>query len=276
MNQPFHPSQFSMLHVDRTDALAGIIARWKEAGARIAFVPTMGALHDGHLCLVRLARTKADKVVASIFVNPAQFAPHEDFAAYPRTLERDLALLQREGVDLTYTPDETQIYPDGRETRVKAGVQAQGLESDFRPHFFDGVVNVVYRLFNQVQPDVAVFGKKDYQQLRVIHEMVEAEKLPTEIIGAEIARDEHGLALSSRNAYLSAEELEIARMMNQIIYKAAFDVGNGAPETAALDEAKESLLTCGFDRVDYVAVRWGRVLAAAWLGRTRLIDNCAI
>lgn len=319
MNQPFHPAQMPMLITDKTQTLSEILVRWRSGNVKkIAFVPTMGALHDGHLSLVRLAKEKADKVVVSIFVNPTQFAPHEDFDTYPRDIAKDLKLLQDECVDLVYTPSEKEIYPEGAVQTVKAGKAAEGLESDFRPHFFGGVVTVVHTLFTQVQPDIAIFGEKDFQQLQVIREMVQTQNLPIEIIGAPIARDDYGLALSSRNAYLSADELEIARMLNQAIYKAAFDISSlpssrwhaegvgtngiqnsqrvqpadivdprclspaaqdrGDDVEGILKEATQSLLTCGFDKVDYVTFKpeWNRVLAAAWLGKTRLIDNCTV
>lgn len=253
--------------------LAETIRGWKADNKRIGFVPTMGALHDGHLSLMRLAADHADIVVASIFVNPTQFAPHEDFDAYPRDVEGDLTKLSVAGIDLVYLPAEADIYPGGQDSNIKPGPAAEGLESAFRPHFFAGVLDVVQRLFAHVQPDIAVFGEKDYQQYKVIEESISA---PPHIIAGPIARDEHGLALSSRNAYLSTEELEIARMLNQIIYKAAFDIQGGADSNAALKEAKDMLLTAGFDKVDYIEQRWGRILAAVWLGKTRLIDNAPI
>jgi len=278
---------------------------------RVAYVPTMGALHDGHLSLVRLAAQQAEHVVVSIFVNPTQFAPHEDFDSYPRDVDADCALLEAEGVAAVYTPSRAEMYPDGESSSVKAGAAAQGLETDFRPHFFDGVVNVVARLFDHVQPDVAVFGEKDYQQLQVMREMVAAEGLRIEILGAPIARDEHGLALSSRNAYLSADELAIARKLNVVLREASASlraegeaIQSGVNDTGLpsatlssqrtlgstdgealdpsgrwddiLEDARRKLLEAGFDKVDYVEQRWGRVLAAAWLGKTRLIDNCEI
>jgi pantoate--beta-alanine ligase len=243
-----------------------------EIGGRAGFVPTMGALHEGHLSLVRLAKARCENVIVSIYVNPTQFAPHEDFDAYPRDVDGDLALLEHEGVDLVFLPSERDIYPGGPVADIQAGAAAEGLESDFRPHFFGGVCSVVKRLFEITQPDLAVFGEKDFQQLMVIREMVAAHKMGVEIVGGATLRDEHGLALSSRNAYLSEGELGIARMLNQIIYKAA-----EAPGEEALKAAKEMLLTAGFDKVDYVAYRpeWDRVLTAAWIGKTRLIDNCA-
>lgn len=242
----------------------------------IGFVPTMGALHEGHLGLVKLAKQHSDCVVVSVFVNPTQFAPHEDFDSYPRNLEGDAAKLKSAGASVVYFPEESDIYPNGKMITIKAGEAAQGLEADFRPTHFDGVTTVVHTLFSQVQPDIAVFGEKDFQQLQVIKEMCERENLDVKIIGAPIARDEFGLALSSRNAYLSSEEIEIARMLNQVVYKAAFDLKNGVSEDIALSEAEAALKTCGFDKIDYVRQWNGRVLAAAYLGKTRLIDNAEI
>jgi len=236
-----------------------------EYKGKMAFVPTMGALHDGHLSLVSLAKEKADFVVASIFVNPTQFAPNEDFDSYPRDEAEDLKKLDDADVDIVFLPTEELLYPDGHATDIKAGEAAKGLETDFRPHFFDGVVNVVHRLFEAVKPDIAIFGKKDFQQLQVITEMVESLGMPIEIIGAEIARDECGLALSSRNAYLSDEELKIARTLNVVLKEAA--------KSGDFEAAKARLLQNGFDKVDYVDGRWNHVLGAAWLGKTRLIDN---
>ncbi|MCD8563018.1 MAG: pantoate--beta-alanine ligase [Alphaproteobacteria bacterium] len=248
------------------DELQNIIRGWKNQSARIGFIPTMGALHEGHISLMNLAAQHADKVVASIFVNPTQFAPHEDFAQYPRTEDADLARLAEAGVDLVYLPTEAEIYKGDRTPRVQPGKAAEGLETLFRPHFFGGVVNVVERLFSHVTPDVAVFGEKDFQQLQVIREMADTYNMPIEIIGGPIARDAEGLALSSRNAYLSPEELTIARQMNRILFEAA--QGLVTPEQAAT-----KLLAAGFDKIDYVETRGNRLLAAAWLGKTRLIDN---
>ncbi|MBG78594.1 MAG: pantoate--beta-alanine ligase [Alphaproteobacteria bacterium] len=249
------------------DDLQAQVAAWKAAGEKVAFVPTMGALHEGHLSLVALARTHAQRVVVSVYVNPTQFAPHEDFDSYPRDVNGDAAKLASAGVDALYTPDAAQMYPGGdMQSPVQAGTAAAGLETDFRPHFFEGVVNVVYRLFDHVKPDVAVFGEKDFQQLQVISEMVAAQSLPITIVGAPIARDPSGLALSSRNAYLSEDELVVARQLNVILRR----VASGDIDEA---QASEALIEAGFAKVDYVAQRWGRVLGAAWLGKTRLIDN---
>jgi pantoate--beta-alanine ligase len=264
---------------------------WKEEGLTVGFVPTMGALHAGHLSLVNIALENARRCLVSVFVNPAQFAPHEDFDSYPRDEDSDIEQLGETGAHLVYLPPTAEIYPAGMESPLKAGAAAQGLESDFRPHFFDGVANVVARLFDHVRPDLAVFGEKDYQQLQVIREMVAAQDMPVRIIGGPIIRDEEGLALSSRNAYLSEQELKIARRLNRILFETAAGISgslrtadtaihshSGLPRRAdallaMTDEAKNELLVAGFDKVDYVAARWNRLLAAAWIGKTRLIDN---
>lgn len=237
------------------------LEEWRAGAGTVAFVPTMGALHGGHLSLITLAQQRAKSVVASIFVNSTQFAPHEDFDSYPRDNEADAALLRAEGVEALYLPTHAEIYPNGEASPIKTGAAAEGLETDFRPHFFGGVANVVYRLFDHVKADIAVFGEKDYQQLQVVREMVAAQGLTVEIAGAPIARDEFGLALSSRNVYLSAEDLVVARRLNGVL------------RDVAVAEAPQALLDSGFDKVDYVAERWGRILAAAWVGKTRLIDN---
>lgn len=245
-----------------------IVEGWKNHTKIVGFVPTMGALHEGHLALVRYARNNSDRVVVSIFVNPTQFAPHEDFDAYPRQEAQDLAKLEEFGVHVVYLPNADEIYPDGFDTELRAGKAAIGLESDFRPHFFDGVVNVVSRLFSHVKPDVAVFGEKDFQQLAVVTEMVDTYKMPTRIVGVPIVRDEEGLALSSRNAYLSPDQLKIARTLNKVLFETA--------KTKDTEAAKKQLLENGFDKVDYVDIRGDRLLAAAWIGKTRLIDNVAL
>lgn len=240
-------------------ALNEAVQAARAAGKRVGFVPTMGALHDGHLSLIEVAKQHADFIVVSIFVNPTQFAPGEDFEAYPRDTDRDVSILGSAGVDAVYVPHVDDVYPGGAQVTVKAGAAAAGLETGFRSHFFDGVCTVVHRLFELVEPDVAAFGEKDYQQLMVIREMVAAHDMGIEIIGASILRDDHGLALSSRNAYLSKDELEIARRLNVIL--------RGECPTP------EALLELGFDKVDYIEERWGRRLAATWIGKTRLIDN---
>lgn len=254
--------------VTTQDDLQKPLAECRGQNKTIGFVPTMGALHDGHLSLVDIARKNADVVAVSIFVNPAQFAPHEDLDRYPRPLENDLRLLRQRGVDIVWTPAVGDIYPKGPAADRKAGTAAQGLESVIRPHFFDGVVSVVWRLFSAVKPDLAVFGEKDYQQLEVIKEMVAAENLPIKIIPGPIARDEYGLALSSRNAYLTPAQLEIARKLNTILFAAAQNKNSDVTE-----QAKHQILAAGFDEVQYLEARWGRLLAAVRLGDLRLIDN---
>jgi pantoate--beta-alanine ligase len=227
---------------------------------KLAFVPTMGALHEGHLALVREARKYADKVIVSIFVNPTQFGKNEDFGKYPRMPEKDAALLAGLA-DYIYLPRVEDIYPHGEQITKKAGKEAEGLDGQFRPGHFDGVVTVVSILFDHVQPDVALFGEKDYQQLMVIREM----NYPgVKIIGVPTLREPDGLALSSRNAYLTAEERKLAPLIHQIL-KTYTD---NASAVKTLEQA-------GF-RVQYLEKRWNRLLVAAYLGTTRLIDNIAI
>lgn len=280
------------LTVARTVAdLRAMIRDWRRNGLSVGFVPTMGALHDGHLGLVAEALRRADRVVASVFVNPTQFAAHEDLGTYPRQEARDAELLATAGAHLLFAPGPEEIYPDGFATSVSVGGPSQGLESDFRPHFFGGVAVVVAKLLNQVQADVAVFGEKDYQQLMVVRRMVRDLDIPTEIVGAPTARDAYGLALSSRNAYLSPEQLDTARRLNLVLAQAATQAAGKRPLPGVEREAAAALLKAGFERVDYVAVRRAadlggfrdgvvdapaRILAAAWLGRTRLIDNMAV
>lgn len=266
------------------------VRAWRAAGLRVGFVPTMGALHDGHLGLVRDALTRADRVVASVFVNPTQFAPHEDLDRYPRQEGRDAELLAGAGCHLLFAPTPTVMYPDGFATRVEVGGPSAGLETDFRPHFFGGVAVVVAKLLNQVQADVAVFGEKDYQQLLVVRRLARDLDIPTAIVGSPTARDAHGLALSSRNAYLSAAELETARRLNVVLREAGTAARAGSVANAEA-QAVRALEAAGFGPVDYVAIRRAddlapfagdnidapaRILAAAWLGRTRLIDNLAV
>lgn len=254
------------------------LADFRAGKGSIAFIPTMGALHAGHLALVEEGLKRADRAIVSIFVNPTQFAPHEDFSSYPRTQEADIEKLEVIGADAVWLPAEEIIYPDGCAADIKAGDLSKPLEGEFRPHFFDGVVSVVSRLFDAVQPDIAIFGEKDFQQLQVIRHMVKTQGREIEIIGAPTVRDENGLALSSRNAYLSESEYKIAIHLNKILRRLA-----GGDLTDS--KAKEELLSAGFDKVDYCTARnketflpenANRVLAAAWLGKTRLIDNMAI
>jgi pantoate--beta-alanine ligase len=261
---------------------------------RTAFVPTMGNLHEGHLSLMRLARKHGDPVVASIFVNRLQFGPNEDFDKYPRTFQDDVEKLEKEGVYVLFAPTEKDLYPEPQEYRVQPPDDLGNiLEGEFRPGFFNGVCTVVTKLFSCVQPRVAVFGKKDYQQLMIIRNMARQFALPTEIIGAETFRADDGLALSSRNGYLSAEERAEAPFLAQTLHHVAERTRAGHPDLAALErEAMERLAGHGW-KPDYVSIRKRMnlqaptpeeyaagaplvVLAAAKLGATRLIDNLEI
>ncbi len=276
----------------RTQAeLRGQIWAWRGAGETIGFVPTMGALHSGHLSLITLAKTKATKTVASIFVNPTQFAPDEDFEAYPRTEIDDIAKLASVGCDLIYIPEEGSMYNAHHATHIKIGGVADNLETDHRPTFFEGVALIVTKLLNRVAPDVAVFGEKDYQQLATIRRLVDDLDMPISIIGAPIARDEYGLALSSRNKYFNPAGLHKARKLNVVMLKCAEDLARGADIKACTKTAADTLLAVGFSDVDYVSVasvnsltlipdgavdRPARLLMAAHCEGVRLIDNCAI
>jgi pantoate--beta-alanine ligase len=255
------------------------------AAGGTVMVPTMGALHDGHLSLVRRARELGSRVVVSIFVNPTQFAPHEDFAAYPRDLTADLAKL--EGLaDIVFAPSAGEMYPDGFATTITVGGPSAGLESDVRPHFFAGVATVVAKLLLAARPDAAVFGEKDYQQLLVVKRLAKDLGLATEIVGAPTLREADGLAMSSRNAYLAPAERAVAGRLNAVLKDV---IGRAGEPRAAEAWGEAALKQAGFDRVDYVAIRDAeslavaetlerpaRVLAAARIGRTRLIDNMPV
>lgn len=277
------------LPIVRTVAdLRAQVGAWRRAGERIGFVPTMGALHDGHLSLIRLAGGRADRVVASVFVNPTQFGPNEDFDAYPRDEARDAALLAEAGCHLLFAPGVEEMYPPGASTTVTVAGVSEPLDGQARPGHFAGVATVVTKLLNQCAPDVAVFGEKDFQQLQVIRRLVRDLDLPVEIVGGPTARAEDGLALSSRNAYLSAEERQVAGRLNQVLAQALARLRAGEAVAAMEQWAVAELLAAGFRQVDYVEARVPatlarlgpgpasgpiRVLAAARLGRTRLIDN---
>ena len=265
------------------------IAALREDGGTIAFVPTMGALHAGHMALVAEARRRGGHVVASIFVNPTQFGPDEDLAAYPRREAADAAMLDEEGCAILWAPDVATMYPDGPAATIRVAPVGEGLDGAARPGHFDGVATVVARLFDQVRPDVAIFGEKDYQQLAVIRQMVEDLRLPVEIVGVPTQRDADGLALSSRNAYLSEEERAAARTLPRALGEAAQAIADGAPIAEALEKARARLEAAGFDPIDYVELRDSetlapvaaldrpaRLLAAARMGKTRLIDNLAV
>lgn len=266
------------------------ISAHRQAGRRIGLVPTMGALHEGHLALVDIASSHADIVAVSLFVNPTQFAPGEDLDRYPRDEDGDKEKLQIRGASLLWAPDAQEMYPQGFATSVRVEGPSQGLETDHRPHFFGGVATVVTKLLLQVLPDVAVFGEKDYQQLQVIRRLVRDLDIPVDVIGGPTIRETDGLAMSSRNAYLSTEHRAVAPGMKRIIDDAGEQVLAGSDPQAAEDAARAALLEAGFEKVDYVAIRHAdslamvsqaeikegtplRVLAAAHLGTTRLIDN---
>ncbi|HEX3672938.1 MAG TPA: pantoate--beta-alanine ligase [Rhizomicrobium sp.] len=268
--------------------MRAVVAGWRASGARVGLVPTMGALHEGHLSLVAEARKHCAKTMVSIFVNPAQFAPHEDFDRYPRTLDADAAKLAG-AADLIFAPTVREMYPDGYATRIEVGGPSAGLETDFRPHFFGGVATVVAKLLTAAMPDYAIFGEKDYQQLLVIRRLTADLALPIEIAGGAIVREADGLAMSSRNAYLSADERKIAGQLNLILKDAIALVRGGTAIKSVEAAARNEILKAGFTSVDYIAIRDSqtlasvanlsrpaRILAAAKIGATRLIDNMAV
>jgi pantoate--beta-alanine ligase len=269
---------------------------FRAAGETVAMVPTMGALHEGHLSLVRAGQARADRVVVSIFVNPTQFGPNEDFDAYPRTEEADAALLRAEDVAILWAPTVREMYPAGFATSVRVAGVSEHLDGAARPGHFDGVATVVSKLLGQVRPDIALFGEKDYQQLAVIRRLVIDLNLRVEIVGVPTARAPDGLALSSRNAYLNAEERVAALALPRALDKAATAMKAGVPVDRALTDAVVTLQSAGFTTVDYVTLcdctsleaiesldRPARLLAAARIGlnrtdnfTTRLIDNIAV
>ncbi|MCR4282709.1 MAG: pantoate--beta-alanine ligase [Bauldia sp.] len=276
--------------VDRTiSALRARVRLWRSGGIRIALVPTMGALHAGHLALVSAARKHAGRVVASIFVNPRQFAPSEDFASYPRDEAADLAKLGEAGADAVFVPSADDIYPVGFATSIAVGGPGRDLEAITRPHFFGGVATLVAKLFQIATPDVALFGEKDYQQLLVIRRMVADLAFPIEIVAHPTVREPDGLALSSRNAYLTAQEREKAPRLYNALQEASVAIRGGMSGDAAVAFAEGELTGLGF-LVDYLKLRNAetlarvsdpksepmRLLVAAWLGKTRLIDNISV
>jgi pantoate--beta-alanine ligase len=265
------------------------IARWRKAGESIALVPTMGALHAGHLSLVKLAESKCDRVVVSIFVNPIQFGPREDFQSYPREEIADLDKLAQAGADLVFAPDTAEMFPAGFSTHVRVADLTDDLCGASRPNHFEGVATVVTKLLLQCAPNIAIFGEKDYQQLLVIKRLVHDLNIPVEIVGGPIVREADGLALSSRNVYLSQEQRKMAPLLYQTISEVAADLARGEGADAAALAGRFKLDAAGF-RLDYIAVRdpdtlkalsgpvkpGTRVLVAAYLGKTRLIDNVAV
>jgi pantoate--beta-alanine ligase len=266
------------------------LAEWRRAGETIGLVPTMGALHAGHISLVDEAKKHAGKIVLSIFVNPTQFAPGEDFGAYPRSFETDVAKFAFAGGDLVFAPATAQIYPPGFATTLSvAGPAAAGLEDRFRPAHFAGVATIVAKLLNQSRPDVAIFGEKDYQQLKVVTQMVRDLDFETRIIGAPTVREIDGLALSSRNVYLSVKERATAPSLYAALHQCARDISEGVTIETALNTARKTVAAAGFV-TDYFEARHAetlapvisreegpiRLLAAAKLGKTRLIDNIGL
>lgn len=271
-------------------ALRRTVAPYRKKGESIALVPTMGALHAGHLALVRAAKKRADRVVVSIFVNPTQFAPHEDFTSYPRTFAADVKALAEAKIDLIWAPTAAIMYPEGFATRVAPeGPALAGLEDKFRPHFFGGVATVVAKLFTQVMPDLAFFGEKDYQQLRVVTRMAKDLDLPLKVVGVATVREKDGLALSSRNAYLSAAERAVAPTLARVLKASAARIKAGDPVGTVLDEGRAEIARAGF-ALDYLEARHAetlapiasrkdgpiRLLVAAKIGKTRLIDNLGV
>jgi pantoate--beta-alanine ligase len=267
---------------------AGVAALRSDSG-RVALVPTMGALHAGHLSLVEEAKRQAEHVVVSIFVNPTQFGPNEDLAAYPRREADDAALLEAAGVDALWFPSVPTMYPDGFATQVRVGGLSERLDGEWRPGHFEGVATVVSKLLNQVRPDVACFGEKDYQQLAIIRQLVKDLDLGVEIVGVETMRDRDGLALSSRNAYLSPRDRAAAAVLPETLVAAGEGILTGEDIPAVLSWAVRYLLDSGFSSVDYFSLcdastleamtrldRPARLLVAARIGGTRLIDNIPI
>ena len=275
--------------VRQLDPLRDALAEFRKAGSRIGLVPTMGALHAGHMRLVEVAIEQCDAVVASIFVNPTQFGEGEDLDAYPRQEAADAALLEAAGVELLWAPTADQMYPAGYATIISVGGISDGLCGAARPGHFDGVATVVAKLFNQVRPDAAFFGEKDYQQLAVIRRMACDLDFTHDIVGVQTVRDPDGLALSSRNAYLTKEQRANAVALPDAMRDAAGAIAAGGNVATILEEAKSRLLASGFHKIDYLELRDAntlavlddftqpaRLFAAAHIGRTRLIDNIPV
>ncbi|ESR24043.1 pantoate--beta-alanine ligase [Lutibaculum baratangense] len=270
-------------------ALRERVAAWHGRGERVALVPTMGALHDGHLSLVRAARSRAERVVVTLFVNPKQFNSRSDLDAYPRTEEEDRAKLAPLDVDLLYAPGAEEIYPPGFATTVSVSGVSEGLCGAYRPGHFDGVATVVAKLFLQSQTDIAVFGEKDFQQLHVIRRMARDLDIPIEIVGCPTIREPDGLALSSRNVRLSAREREVAPRLAAALHRAARRIADGEDPGPVIADERSQLANAGFREVEYFELRAaddlaplqradrpGQLLAAVWLGETRLIDNVPV
>jgi len=271
--------------------LRNIVTHWRKAGETVGLTPTMGSLHAGHISLVEAAQRDCDRVIATIFVNPTQFGPTEDLDAYPRTWDADYAMLTEAGADAVFAPTVHEMYPEGFSTRVVVdGTLTSVLCAAKRPGHMDGVTQIVSKLLNQAGADLAYFGEKDWQQLTVIRRMATDLNIPTEIVGVPTVREDGGLALSSRNAYLSEDQRGIAKKFNVVLREAAEKVLAGESAVAACSDAAEKLISAGFERVDYVEVRnaetleavehpepgTARIFGAAFLGRARLIDNLPV
>ncbi len=279
-----------MTQVIRSSAeLREKVAGWKRSGMLVGVVPTMGALHEGHLSLARAARAQSDRVIVTIFVNPMQFNAAEDLLKYPRDEARDLALLEAEGVDVLFAPDVTEVYPEGFETQVSVKGVSEPLEGAFRPGHFDGVATVVTKLFGMTQAGRAFFGEKDWQQLQVVQRLVLDLNIPIRIIGCPTIREEDGLAMSSRNVRLSPQERALAPALHRIMQDAAAALRAGNAMEPELEKARAAILAAGFRSIEYLELRsvdglkpvapfedGARMLFAGWLGDVRLIDNIAV
>jgi len=284
------PADPALATVRTVGELRGVVATWRRAGDAVALVPTMGALHRGHLSLLERAHARCQRIVVSLFINPTQFGPNEDYAAYPRDEAADAGKLAGAGADLLYAPAAEEIYPEGFATQVRVTRLTDHLCGPHRPGHFEGVATVVTKLLLQSLPDVAIFGEKDWQQLQVIRRLARDLDIPVAIEGAPTVREADGLAMSSRNSYLSPAERAIAASLNRVLRSLAQAVAGGEPCRAAEEHALRTLLEIGFTKVDYVTVADGetlqpiervgerpvRAFAAAWLGRTRLIDNAEV
>ena len=284
------PADSALSTVRSVSELRSVITTWRRAGETVALVPTMGALHAGHLSLLELAHARCQRIVVSLFINPTQFGPNEDYAAYPRDEAADAAKLAAAGADLLYAPAVEEVYPEGFATQVSVARLTAHLCGPHRPGHFEGVATVVTKLLLQSLPDVAVFGEKDWQQLQLIRRLARDLDIPVAIEAAPTVREADGLAMSSRNAYLSPSERAVAASLNRTLRELAQAVAKGEPPRAAEEHALRTLLENGFTSVDYVTVadaetlqpiqrigdRPARAFAAAWLGRTRLIDNVVI
>ena len=277
--------------VETVVEMRDIVRDWRRAGDLVALVPTMGGLHEGHLSLVRAARRRARRVIATIFVNPTQFGKGEDYERYPRDEVRDSEMLAGAGCDLIYAPDVSEMYPDGFSTTVSVDATTDGLCGTHRPGHFDGVTTVVCKLLNQAQPDYALFGEKDWQQLVTIRRMVRDLDMPIRIASSPTVREADGLAMSSRNRFLSRDERRIAAKLNKALFASADHIAHGVPMERVLGACRKALLAAGFDAIDYLEARdavtlepvsefasgvESRLFAAAKLGTTRLIDNVPI